>query len=248
MRWCTSCIDATMGACRRGCGNARSSARASRSSTRRCGSSRSAATTRRRSPTSPRPRTSRRAPSSRTSPRRRRWSSTPSTDDLDGLAGTLRERLPGETAFDALRRWIDLKFDDWLAEKDEALLRKRLCREDEGLANFEGGMMARIQELMLDAIAAGPRRAADGAPPAPRRRRRGGGAELAQRRLRSGRPGRQGRRARRPRRRDPLPAQRHGRPPGELSAARRAGRAASGRRSPRPARRAGSPTRPSRRA
>jgi AcrR family transcriptional regulator len=73
--------------------------------------------------------------------------------DLDGLAGTLRERLPGETAFDALRRWIDLKFDDWLAEKDEAVLRKRLCREDEGLANFEGGMMARIQELLLEAIA-----------------------------------------------------------------------------------------------
>ena len=52
--------------------------------------------------------------------------------DLDGLASTLRERLPGETAFDALRRWIDLKFEDWQADKDDALLRKRLCREDEG--------------------------------------------------------------------------------------------------------------------
>src|SRR6185295_28259 len=46
--------------------------------------------------------------------------------DLDGLASTLRERLPGETAFDALRRWIDLKFEDWQADKDDALLRKRL--------------------------------------------------------------------------------------------------------------------------
>ena len=73
--------------------------------------------------------------------------------DLDGLASTLRERLPGETAFDALRRWIDLKFEDWQADKDDALLRKRLCREDEGLANFEGGMMARVQELLLEAIA-----------------------------------------------------------------------------------------------
>lgn len=73
--------------------------------------------------------------------------------DLDGLASTLRERLPGETAFDALRRWIDVKFEDWVAEEDEAILRKRLCREDEGLANFEGGMMARIQELLLEAIA-----------------------------------------------------------------------------------------------
>ena len=73
--------------------------------------------------------------------------------DLDGLASALRDRLPGETAFDALRRWIDSMFDEWLAEEDETLLRKRLCREDEGLANFEGGMLARIHELLLEAIA-----------------------------------------------------------------------------------------------
>jgi AcrR family transcriptional regulator len=72
---------------------------------------------------------------------------------LDGLAGTLRDRLPGETAFDALRRFIDTMFDEWTAGGDEALLRKRLCHEDEGLANFQGGMMARIHELLLEAIA-----------------------------------------------------------------------------------------------
>ena len=73
--------------------------------------------------------------------------------DLDGLARSLRDRLPGETAFDALRRWIDGMFDEWTAEGDEALLRKRLCQEDEGLANFQGGVMARIQELLVEAIA-----------------------------------------------------------------------------------------------
>ena len=73
--------------------------------------------------------------------------------NLEALASALRNRLPGETAFDALRRWIDAMFDEWMAEGDEALLRKRLCREDEGLANFEGGMTARIQELLLGAIA-----------------------------------------------------------------------------------------------
>ena len=73
--------------------------------------------------------------------------------DLEGLAAALRDRPPGETAFDALRRWIDAMFDRWLAEEDEALLRKRLCSEDEGLANFEGGIMARIQELLHEAIA-----------------------------------------------------------------------------------------------
>jgi AcrR family transcriptional regulator len=73
--------------------------------------------------------------------------------DLDSLASALRDRPPGETAFDALRRWIDAMFDQWIAEEDEALLRKRLCREDEGLANFQGGIMTRIQELLLEAIA-----------------------------------------------------------------------------------------------
>jgi AcrR family transcriptional regulator len=73
--------------------------------------------------------------------------------DLDSLASALRDRLPGETAFDALRRWIDAMFEQWTAEEDEALLRKRLCRENEGLANFQGGIMARIHELLLEAIA-----------------------------------------------------------------------------------------------
>jgi AcrR family transcriptional regulator len=73
--------------------------------------------------------------------------------NLDGLASALRDRLPGETAFDALRRFTDAMFDEWIANEDEALLRKRLCREDEGLANFERGMLARIHELLLEAIA-----------------------------------------------------------------------------------------------
>jgi AcrR family transcriptional regulator len=73
--------------------------------------------------------------------------------DLESLASALRDRLPGETAFDALRRWIDAMFDQWTAEEDEALLRKRLCREDEGLANFQGGIMVRIHELLLEAVA-----------------------------------------------------------------------------------------------
>ena len=81
--------------------------------------------------------------------------------DLDGLAATLRDRLPGETAFDALRRWIESMFDEWMAEGDTAALRKRLCIEDEGLANFQGGVMARIQELMLEAIAERAREAVE---------------------------------------------------------------------------------------
>ena len=73
--------------------------------------------------------------------------------DMGSLAEVLRNRLPGENVFDALRRWIDSMFDQWLAEGDEALLRKQLCREDTGLANFEGGTLARIHDLLREAIA-----------------------------------------------------------------------------------------------
>jgi hypothetical protein len=52
-----------------------------------------------------------------------------------------------------VRRWIDAMYEQWMGEEDAALLRKRLCREDEGLANFQGGVMARIQELLNEAIA-----------------------------------------------------------------------------------------------
>ena len=73
--------------------------------------------------------------------------------DMGSLAEILRNRLPGENVFDALRRWIDSMFDQWLAEGDEALLRKQLCREDTGLANFEGGTLARVHDLLREAIA-----------------------------------------------------------------------------------------------
>jgi AcrR family transcriptional regulator len=73
--------------------------------------------------------------------------------DLDGLARALVDRPPEETTFEALRRWIDEIFDERAADRDEAHLRKQLCREDEGLANFQGGVLARIHDLVLEAIA-----------------------------------------------------------------------------------------------
>ena len=73
-----------------------------------------------------------------------------------------RPRRPGERAArrasrrDRLRRAAALdrrEFDDWPADEDEAVPAQAPCREDEGLANFQGGMMARIQELLREAIA-----------------------------------------------------------------------------------------------
>jgi TetR/AcrR family transcriptional regulator, regulator of mycofactocin system len=72
---------------------------------------------------------------------------------LDGLAATLRDRPPGETTFDALRRFVEAMVDDASGSRDEAILRKRLCREHEALANFERGVQARVYELLLEAIA-----------------------------------------------------------------------------------------------
>jgi hypothetical protein len=69
------------------------------------------------------------------------------------MASALSDRLPGETVFDALRRWIDGMFDETMGEEEEVRLQKRLCREDEGLANFQGGVLARMHELLLGAIA-----------------------------------------------------------------------------------------------
>ena len=103
---CATCVfarragyAATLGPCRRDCGNARSSARASRSSRRPCACSPSAAITPRRFPTSRPPPTSRRARSSRTSRRRRRSSSTTSTATSTASASALRDRLPGRDRF-----------------------------------------------------------------------------------------------------------------------------------------------------
>ncbi|HZC14517.1 MAG TPA: helix-turn-helix domain-containing protein [Thermoleophilaceae bacterium] len=73
--------------------------------------------------------------------------------DLDRMASALSDRLPGETVFDALRRWIDGMFDELMSDEEEVRLQKRLCREDEGLANYQGGVLARMHELLLGAIA-----------------------------------------------------------------------------------------------
>ncbi len=73
--------------------------------------------------------------------------------DLESLETMLRERPAGEQAFDALRRWIEAMFDQWKAEGEESSLRKRLCRENETLANFATATMGRIHTLLLDAVA-----------------------------------------------------------------------------------------------
>ena len=120
---------------------------------RRCGCSPSAAITRRRSPTSPKQPKRRAANLLLHFPSKEAVVFHHADRDMDSLATALRNRPAGQNAFDGLRGWIDTMFDEWSAEEDQAVLRKRLCKEDDGLANFAGGMMARIHELLLEAIA-----------------------------------------------------------------------------------------------
>ena len=180
----------------------------------------SAAITRRRSPTSPKQPNA--AP-------RTFFSYFPSKEavvfhhadrDMDSLATALRNRPAGQNALDGLRGWIDTMFDEWSAEEDQAVLRKRLCKEDDGLANFAGGMMARIHELLLrplPRISASPRTRCTTA----RRRRGDGRAQLLdsgfdEKAERAHAGGEEGGTCR-ARRRDGLPARRYRRAAGPLA-------------------------------
>jgi AcrR family transcriptional regulator len=87
-------------------------------------------------------------------------------DDVDSLAATLRTRRPGEYAMDALRRWIEEQFDLWSGEAgDEMALRKRLCREEAGLAQMDRAVMGRFEELLREAVAVDLDEPADGLRP-----------------------------------------------------------------------------------
>lgn len=72
---------------------------------------------------------------------------------IETFAETLRERPTGETVFDALRSWIDQQFEHWTANEDQSALRKRLCREDEGLAHYERGVAGRLMDPLREGVA-----------------------------------------------------------------------------------------------
>jgi AcrR family transcriptional regulator len=70
------------------------------------------------------------------------------------LAARLRDRLPGETTFDALRAWITGLLPDLEADENREALRHRLCSEYESIAAHERHLMARFEAIIAESVAA----------------------------------------------------------------------------------------------
>jgi AcrR family transcriptional regulator len=72
----------------------------------------------------------------------------------EALAARLRDRLPGETTFDALRAWITGLLPDLEADENREALRHRLCSEYEAIAAHERHLMARFEAIIAESVAA----------------------------------------------------------------------------------------------
>jgi AcrR family transcriptional regulator len=75
-------------------------------------------------------------------------------DTANELAALLRDRAAGETTFDALRRWIADLLPELEAHDDREVLRLRLAEEHESIAAHERHLMGRIEEILVEGIAA----------------------------------------------------------------------------------------------
>lgn len=77
--------------------------------------------------------------------------------DFDALFTSLQTRIEGrpadETAIDALRGWLENSMPSVHAESEEANVRKRLCRDEPGLAAHQQHLLARLEVLLRDGVA-----------------------------------------------------------------------------------------------
>lgn len=69
------------------------------------------------------------------------------------LKATVEERPEGESAIDALRRWLDHSLPVKHEESDEAMLRKRMCIDEPSLAAHQKSLLARLEEILRDGVA-----------------------------------------------------------------------------------------------
>ena len=72
----------------------------------------------------------------------------------EALAARLRDRLPGESTFDALRAWLTGLLPDLEADENREALRHRLCSEYESIAAHERHLMARFEAIIAESVAA----------------------------------------------------------------------------------------------
>jgi AcrR family transcriptional regulator len=73
--------------------------------------------------------------------------------EFDAFHARMRERLPGETAMDALRAFIRATVEEAGERASERHARRRVIRADEGLSAHEHRYMRRVQEIIAEAIA-----------------------------------------------------------------------------------------------
>lgn len=74
-------------------------------------------------------------------------------EEFDAFDARLRERLPDETAMDALRAFIRATVEEAGERASERQVRRRVIRADDGLRAYEHRYMRRVQEIIAAAIA-----------------------------------------------------------------------------------------------
>lgn len=75
-------------------------------------------------------------------------------ETMAGLRARLTEdRLPGETAVDAMRAWISEHITETELDLEDARCRRELIESDPSLRNYERGQMARLEEIVAEAVA-----------------------------------------------------------------------------------------------
>jgi AcrR family transcriptional regulator len=73
--------------------------------------------------------------------------------EFEAFDARLRERLPDETATDALRSFIRATLDEDGERAKERQVRRRIIHADDGLRAYEHRYMRRVQEIIATAIA-----------------------------------------------------------------------------------------------
>jgi len=73
--------------------------------------------------------------------------------DFDAFEARLRERLPGETAMDAMSAFIRATVEEMGEHSSERHARRRVIRADDGLRAHEHRYMRRVQEIIAAAVA-----------------------------------------------------------------------------------------------
>jgi AcrR family transcriptional regulator len=77
--------------------------------------------------------------------------------DFDGLFASLKQtiegRPEGETAIDALRRWLDVSLSPNHDETEEAAVRKRMCIDEPSLAAHQQHLLSKLEEILRDGVA-----------------------------------------------------------------------------------------------